>query len=224
MTTLAVREPETIDLVAIRAELDPMTDEQIKARFLQCYAGAARYIAEGALCIKVLRERGATISGVQHVGWWLSIAEGKVLPELAWKFIESKGRRLVERLPLDDQRRLVDNPAVPIVEAKPGGGYTTRMVNLADASQEVVKMAAGPDGIRSPEEQLAYLGQQRARATATPAKRSAPMERRDRRLALMLTTPEMSALMDNAASEGLSDHDYALRVLTRAGAFKRAKT
>ncbi|OWY61584.1 hypothetical protein B7486_63035, partial [cyanobacterium TDX16] len=208
---------ESIDLAAIEAELRPQSSERLKVRFFECFKGAAEFIAEAAVCVMLLEERGEELTGIPYVGTYRRIAAGQVDPSAFWRFIESPNRQRVERLPLPDQKRLAADPMVEIAE-----GSTVRKVDLTQAPREVAKVVIGPDGIRSPDEQRAFLGQQKAKAMVRPtAKTALPKERRDRRLPLMLTTAEMSALMDNAAGEGLSDHDYAIRMLERAGAFKR---
>lgn len=208
---------EAIDIAAIEAELRPQSTAKIKVRFFECYGGAARLIAEAAVCVRLLTERGEDMRGMPMVGTFRRIAEGQVLPEVVWKFIESPNRQKVERLPLSDQKRLVADPMVPVAE-----GQTVRKIDLTQAPPEVAKVIIGPDGIRSPEEQRAYLGQQKVRAAH--AKRPAtPAATFDRTLTVGFTTTEFSALIENAARTGLSDRDYVRHVLDRAGAFKRPK-
>ena len=166
-----VKRPDAIDLAAIEAELRPQSTDRLKARFFECYDGAARLIAEAAVCIKLMSERGENLAGIPMAGTFKRIAAGQILPELVWKFIESPNRQRVERLPLEDQKRLVANPMVPIVEPRhePGTGYTTRMVDLSKAPTDVAKLAIGYDGIRTPEEQIAELAAQKASPKRTLA-------------------------------------------------------
>jgi hypothetical protein len=141
--------PALIDLTAIEAELRPLNAEKIRFRFLECYQGAARMLAEAAVCVKLLKERGNSLEGIPMVGTFLRVASGQILPELVWKFLESANRPIVEGLPLPDQQRVVSDPMVPVIEPKVDGGFTTRMVNLTSASRDVARLAVGPDGIRS---------------------------------------------------------------------------
>jgi len=208
---------ELIDIGAIEAELRPQSTAKLKVRFFECYSGAARLIAEAAVCVKLLNERGDSLSGVPMVGTFRRIAEGQILPELVWKFIESPNRLRVERLPLDDQRRLAADPMVAVAE-----GQTVRKIDLTQASAEVANVVIGPDGIRSPDEQRAYLGQQKVR-TAQAKRPATPAATFDRTLTVGFTTTEFSALIENAARAGLSDRDFVRHVLERAGAFKRPK-
>ena len=215
--TPASAQPEHIDITAIEAELRPLSTARLKLRFFECYNGAANLIAEAAVCVRLLMERGEDLKGVPMVGTFRRVADGQVLPEVVWKFIESPNRQKVERLPLSDQKRLAADPMVPVAE-----GQTVRKIDLTQAPPEVAKVVIGPDGIRSPEEQRAYLGQQKVRAAHT--KRPAtPAVTFDRSLTVGFTTAEYASLIENAASSGLSDRDYVRHALDRAGAFKRPK-
>jgi len=208
---------ETIDIAAIEAELRPQSTAKLKVRFFECYGGAARLIAEAAVCVRLLTERGEDLRGMPMVGTFRRIADGQVLPELVWKFIESPNRQRVERLPMSDQKRIAADPMVPVAE-----GQTVRKIDLTQASAEVAKVVIGPDGIRSPDEQRAYLGQQKVR-TAQAKRPATPAAAFERTLSIGFTTTEYAALIENAARTGLSDRDYVRHVLERAGAFKRPK-
>lgn len=216
MTDLAASS-NLIDLSAIEAKLRTRSSDHLRQRFLECYGGAAQLIAEAAVCVRLLMERGEDLCGVPMAGTFRRIAEGQVLPEVVWKFIESPNRQKVERLPLSDQRRLAADPMVPVAE-----GQTIRKIDLTKAPPEVAKVVLGPDGIRSPEEQRAYLGQQKVR-TAQAKRPATPAVAFDRTLTIGFATTEFSAMIENAARAGLSDRDYVRHVLERSGAFARPK-
>ena len=213
----ASTQTELIDIAAIAAELRPQSTAKLKLRFFECYSGAARLIAEAAVCVKLLIERGEDLKGVPMVGTFRRVAEGQILPELVWKFIESPNRQRVERLPLDDQRRIAADPMVAVAE-----GQTVRKIDLTQAPPDVAKVVIGPDGIRSPEEQRAYLGQQKVRE-AHARRPATPTTAFDRTLTVGFTTTEFSSLIENAARAGLSDRDYIRHLLDRSGAFARPK-
>lgn len=216
---------EAIDLGAIQERLRPQSSEKLKIRFLECYNGAANLIAEAAVCVKLLEERGKEeIRGLPMIGTFRKIASGQILPELLWQFIESKALPFVERLPLPDQKRLVADSMFPVVEPKPGGGYTTRKVDLRQAPPEVAKLAVGPDGLRSPEEQAVYLNTQKIRMTARPA--VAPMTVEEpliHKLTIRVTPSELQSLRHLAADAGVSDAEMVRSLLVKVGAFKRPK-
>lgn len=229
MTDLTTAQPSnSIDLAAIEVELRPLSAEKLRSRFFECYHGAARFIAEAAVCVKLLKERGNSLDGIRYVGTYLRIASGQVLPEIVWRFIESPNRQRVERLPLDDQKRLAVNPMVPVVEPKPGGGYDKRLIDLTTAPPEVARLAVGPDGIRSPEEQLAHLGSQKIAQKARPASKANEVVIEDepvseplsRSVTIRLAASELEVLRIHAAKADLSVPDMARRFLIRAGAFK----
>jgi hypothetical protein len=218
-----------IDLAAIESELRPLSSEKLRFRFVECYNGAAKLIAQAAVCVKLLKERGDSMTGIPMTGTYLRIASGQVLPELVWKFIESPHRQKVERLPIDDQRRLAANPVVPVVEPKPGkgNGYTTRMQDLTKATPEVAKIAIGPDGIRSPEEQLAFIGTQKARPILAKAtsddEPEAPAEPLRHQITVKLTASELEAIRIHAAYAHVSESEIVRRFLIRSGAFDAPK-
>lgn len=221
-----------IDLAAIEAKLRSEfgnSPEKLKFRFYECYNGAAEFIAEAALCIKILHEHGNEyLTGMPMVGTYRRIASGQVAPELFWKFIESPNRQRVERLPLEDQRRIAEDPMVEVVEPKPGGGFDKRRVDIRTAPADVAKLVAGPDGIRSPEEQLQYIGSQKPSA-AVAAKRAREDEDReyteplDHSMTVPLSATEVESIKIHAAKAHLSNRDMLRRFLAQAGAFKKPK-
>lgn|GEM_PF-4914256 len=216
---------DIIDITVIEADLRPQSTEKLKFRFFECYNGAARFIAEAAVCVKLLKERGDTLTGLPMVGTFLRIASGQISADLFWTFLESPNRRFVERLPLEDQKRLAANPMVPVVEAKPDGGFTTRMIDLTKAPAETVKLALGDDGVRSPEEQISHLCMQKAkppvvRASAEEIDRDEPL---NHQIAVKLTDSELEAVKIQAAVARLSEGQLVRRMLIQAGAFKRPK-
>ena len=223
MSSHAIQTPE-IDLKAIEANLRPLSIEKLKFRFFECYSGAASFMAEAAMCVKLMKEHGDPLTGMPMVGTFLRIASGQILPELVWKFIESPNRQRVERLPLEDQKRIANDSMVPAVFPKPGGGYDKRMVDLCKASPEVAKQVAGPDGLRNPEEQLAVLTAPKPKPVvstlAEPADASEPLTHS---VTVKLTVSELSALKINAARAMISDRDMARRGLIRSGVLKEGK-
>lgn len=208
---------EAFDIVAIEAELRPQSTDKLRARFAECYGGAARLIAEAAVCVKLMRERGENLTGVPMVATFLRVAEGQVDANLIWKFIESPNRQLVERLPLSDQKRLAVDPHVPVIEPRPEGGYTKRLVNLTAAPKEVAKLAIGPEGIRSPEEQQAYIGSLAARPIlGKPAASDEPIaEPLSRQITIRLTESEDADLKIEAAKNRISPAEQARRLMLR---------
>src|SRR5262245_7741464 len=113
MTETQVESQRTIDLEAIEFELRPLGTEKLKFRFHECRASGARLLAEAAICVKLLKERGEDMQGLQMIGTFLRIAAGQLSPELVWRFLESRNRQLVESLPLPDQEKLAADPMIP---------------------------------------------------------------------------------------------------------------
>ncbi len=212
-----------IDLTAIEAELRPQTSETLKLRFFECYSGAAKLIATASICVKLLKERGDNLSGIPMVGTFVRIASGQILAELAWQFIESPNRQVVERLPLDDQKRLVFDPMVVVAEVKPEGGFTKRKVDLRTAPPSVAKLVAGPDGLRSLEEQMAHIGAERARPVVKKEEdeQEVIQEPFKHIVGVRLTESEHEALRVRAALSRCSERDVARRFLLQSGALRK---
>jgi hypothetical protein len=215
--------PEThvTDLVALEAELRPLSSDKLQAIFLECFRGAADFIAKAALCVKLMKERGEPIAGFPHAGRYLKIASGQILPELAAAFAQSPNLRRAENLPLDQQRELVEKPMRPVIEPAPTGGYTTRMYDLRDASAEIGKQVIGPDGLRNPEEQLAAIEVPKRRALSRPV---APTESANEPLThsitVKLTAQELVNLRNQATLAGIKEAEMARRGLLRSGVLK----
>ena len=224
-TNLSTRSPESIDLDAIEASLKDMEPGKLKLRFFECYTGAARLMAEAAVCVKLLKAADQPLTGIPMVGTFLRIASGQIDPQLVWEFIESPNRSLVERLPLDEQERLAADPMVPVVEPRNdknySAGFTQRLVDLRTAPREVARLAIGPAGIRNAEDQIREL--------TTPKRRPAPpeptpeVEPVNQRLLVKLTAAEYQALRHHAADDGVTESEMARQFLRQAGAFKRLK-
>lgn len=210
-----------IDLATIEAELRPLATDKLRAVFVESFGRATDFIARAAVCVKLMEERGEELRGIPQLGLFRRIAAGQVLPELVWKYAESPARRIVERLPLNDQRKLIQNPMSPVVEPVAGGGTTTRMVDLSRAPIETVRQVIGPDGIRTPEDQLVYLAAQKHRVAAIPVSvATIPDEPLDRSLTVKLTASEFAALKVNAARARVADREMARRGLLRSGVLK----
>lgn len=224
--TLAIKSESgpIINLPAIEAELRPQSPEKLRSTFVESYGKAALFIARAAVCVKLLEERGESLHGIPQLGLFRRVASGQVLPELVWKFLESPARNLVERAPLNDQRKLADCPTRPVVEPAAGGGWTTRMVDLTRAPVETVKQVIGPDGLREPEDQIIYLNAQKRRPAPAPAPAHEPAaEPLDRSVTVRLTVTEMAALKVNAARAFVTESAMARRGLVKSGVLKEGK-
>ncbi len=215
----------TINLMEIEEELRPQSTEKLRTTFIECFGKAAEFIARAAVCVKLMEERGECLTGLPQVGTLRRVASGQILPEVVWTFIESPGRNDILRAPLPDQKKLASSPMQPVIEPIPGGGMTTRMVDLTRASRDVVRQALGPEGLRSPEEQLAYLASQKRNVSSALLVSSDPIaEPLTKSVNVRLTASEMEALTINAARAGIKASDMARRGLVRSGVLKEGKT
>ena len=104
---------------------------------------SAMSVARAAVCVKLLKERGEDVTGMPAVETFLRIASGQILPEFVavvaiaiesshsdrlgpppepidserlGSLLESSHFERLGSLPLPDQRRLIDNPMVPVVQ------------------------------------------------------------------------------------------------------------
>jgi len=214
-----------IDLQAIEAELRPMNSDRIREVFVESSGKAAECIARAAICVKLLEERGESLHGIPQIRTLRRVASGQVLPDLVWTFAESPGRDEIMRAPLPDQRKIVNDPIVPVVEPTAGGGVTTRMTDLTKAPREVVRQVLGPEGIRTPQEQVAYIAAVKSRVTTAPRK-SEPepiKEPLTRTVTVKLTESEYQGLVINAARLGLKPGELARRGLVKSNVIEEGK-
>lgn len=212
-----------IDLTAIEAELRPLSTEKLRGMFVESYGKAAEFIARASVCVKLMEERGENLRGIPQIQLFRRVACGQVLPELVWKFMESPARREVERLPLPDQRKLAESPFLPVAEPASGGGYTKRMVDLTTASVTLVKQVIGPEGVRSPEEQIAYISTAKPRSVVTPKVAPVAEEPLTRSVTVKLTESEWAVLQIKAARARLSPAMMARRGMIQSGVLKEGK-
>lgn len=221
-------ESEVIDLAEIEAQLRPESSEKLRFLFYECYHAAARDIAKASVCVRLLKERGEPVNKIPLLGTFLRIASGQIDPEVLWKFLESPNRKLVERLPLDDQKRLVNDTVVVIAEPKPGGGFDKRKVDLVTAPATVAKLVMGPAGIRSLDEQMTILAAQKTvtavKARAEEVAMASPAddikEPLDRQIRIKVTASQLETLTVRAARSRCGIAELAYRWLVQSGVFK----
>jgi len=210
----------TINLTEIEKELRPLDSGKLRNILAESITDAARFIARAAICVKLMEERGDSLVGISQVNVLRKVASGQVLPELAWAFSESPARNIVIQAPLPDQIKLVKQPMQPVVEQAPTGGVTTRMIDMTKATKDVVKQVVGPEGIRSPEEQIAYLAAQRleskARTGQTLKASLVPSDPLTRQVKVSLTEAEWHALNVHASNAMLTPGDFVRKTLNDA--------
>ena len=207
---------KVIDLAAIEARLRPKSPQFLRFRFSQCLAGAVEFIAEAAVCAKLLKEQGEDLKGMPHVQTYLNIARGRILAEAVAKFLESPCRQLVFAAPIDVQGRLVRDSVVDFVKVRPDGGFEPESIDLATAPLAVAKQVVGPDGVRSMEEQMDNLWAQQGRASEAAAK--AP-GMRTYRPQLVLTEEQWQSVRLHAAVEKCEEREILMRALEQMGIF-----
>lgn len=226
-TEILVR--DKIDLQAIEFKLKSKTTKQLRADIPKYVAGGAEMLAKAAVCVKIILDRGEQPPDIPGISILKRIAYGQLLPELAWVSAASGNRRTLESLPLTDQRRIIEDPMVKVVEPRsgPGGGYTTRMVNILEAPPNVAKLAVNYDGIRTTEEQIAYLAAQKADPANAPkaAKSDDDVAREpfQHSIKIKLTPSEFEAIKVRAARARKKEWQYIHDSLAKAGAFKASR-
>lgn len=222
MAKPAAPKPEPIDLAAIDAGLDGLTTDQIKARFFACDHDGARLIAEKAMCLKRLDAAGIQVDyDPPMLDNLRRIARGELVPEAAWRFYRSRNFPTIRRLPVERQRQLAADPMVPMVVPTPGGGFTTRMIDLAEASRDETRIVVGPEDVRPPEQQAPLLlarkaGAKPPRPTIDPVP---TVEKLAHRMPGRLTDSELETLRIHAAMAHISEGDMVRRTLAKAGMF-----
>lgn len=220
MSILEFPRQSEIDFEAIKAELREKSSEELWKEFHHYNDQTIYAVVRMALVVSEMVERGEDTSHIVGKDSLLKIADGRILPEVAWKFIASSNRRKIESLPISAQRKLVENPAVPVIEPLENGKYTTRMMDVSDMPATVFDVAIGPEGPRPPEEQIACLAQKKqVDAIASKAKSddNTPSEPLTRSVSIKLTESEDEALKIAAAKARISPAQMARRMLLKGG-------
>lgn len=224
MRAKAAAETESIDLAAIEARLQKKSTKELWSHFEECLGSAAVFLADAAVTLKILEDRGEDLSDVAMIGTFRRIAAGQVDPRLVWKFMASPARHIVEQLPLPDQRRLVANPMVPVVEKTPDGKLTSRMWDFATAPRRVVEQVVSPDGILNEDQQRLNAVRKEAatRIVAKSAKQedSEILEPLRHQVTAKLTDSEYQALKMHAALNKCSERELVRRGLLMSGYLK----
>lgn len=148
--------------------LSRMTVEQLRAELARALKVTATHLAHLASVWRELERRGEDLSGLRGGLWSVmpKIASGDLIPELAVKYagyLTLLGK--LTRLSLEDQRRLLDDDRVTVVDFNEGE-FVERTVAIAELRTDEVKQVLR-DHIVSPEDQRrAALTRDKARGAA----------------------------------------------------------
>ena len=213
-----------IDMKEIRRQLEHLSAEKLKHMFYECCYGGAKFLARAAICVEVLQKHGYPIEGMLMYEKFLKIADGRILPELVWMFMEAPKatQMMVENLPLSQQDRLTKNPVIPVVKPGSDGAFETLAVDLRSADKATVKQAVSPSGVRSPEQQIDYLGEQKVKTHAASMRAQDDDDDVSEALVIeirsRLTDSEHEALKINAVHERITMMEMIRVGLRRGGA------
>lgn len=224
MNKLSTRDPE-----AIKAELRKLPTDQLRTFIADCIGKTADFVYGVAMALEVMDERKESFTGIPRINVYRKVAAGQLLPELVIPFSAAPGWEDIFRAPIRDQQRIAKNPIVPVAESAEGGGFTTRMVDLTRAPRETVRQVLGDEGIRTPEEQIAYVRTMMRAPLAAPAlasrftDESEPDEPLEHSVTGKVTASEYKAIRIMAAEQGLTLAQVVRRLLLRSGALKSDK-
>lgn len=86
------------------------------------------------------------------------IAAGALLPEIAARFLRTKVFGVLSRLPIPDQRDIVERGwKVPVAVRTSDGEYTEKLVEVAELAPQQARVVFGEQGIRTIREQVGIL-------------------------------------------------------------------
>lgn len=174
MTALALRVPDDGD------DLTAMDRAELVRLFSDCFGITVAALVRAAAIQAEWLRRGWELDDLAKVaGKWLHrlrlIHSGQLLPELAFRFYGQPGRLDgFARLPVDDQRRIIDDVPLPVVVKVEGNAVTD--VRTVPPSALVLapgqfKQVFALDHIRDQREQVLWLeDQQRKAQRAGPAR------------------------------------------------------
>lgn len=224
---IADSETPTINLTDIEAELRPLDTPKLLDVLAESMGNAAMWIARAAICVKLMEERGEPLVGIHQLSLLRKVASGQILPEVVLAYGESPAREIILQCPLPDQKKLIKSPLQPVLEQTTNGTLTTRMVDLTRASKDIVKQVVGPEGIRTPADQQAYLACQRlesrARAGKTLPESVKPLEALTREVKIKFTDAEWHALNIHASDSATSVGDFVRKVLEDGRFFRKPR-
>lgn len=186
-------------------EMRGLTKEQMREVFDGAMRLTVDQIRRMAAVVFHWEEQGHELSELNHalLYYLRRVASGQMLPDLLPSGLQCP--EMLERissLPLPDQKRLVRDPMVPVVELRPGGvievPYDATKLTRKQANQVFEK-----GHIRSVEEQVAYLRRSaRDREPLVPSRdavlpRAVTVERNGIRIsgATFITKRELAVIM-----------------------------
>lgn len=142
--------------------LDAMTTEELLALLVQVSTVSARVLCAWAKIWKKIEKRGVKLDkyrkGLLRLVYL--IAEDEIDPGAVECFYSSRVMDKVVSLPVADQRRLVANPSLPVVERARDGTWTTRLIDVMNMEDAQVRQVFCRGEIRNEARQIAYLTQQ----------------------------------------------------------------
>lgn len=194
--------PAPLDDVAVvtTADLRRALDQQI--------AVTAHHVARLATIWRELERRGEDLAEYRAgIGQYLSaVASGRLLPDAVVRLAGNRpALRAMALLSSDEQKRILDAGHVRVLRADVATDVPIHRLTSGDISRAF-------DTVNG---RVIPAGDQRAQQ-----KRAPRTQRADRRIVLMLTTPQYDALQAAARRTNRSASALALQILTDDGVFK----
>jgi hypothetical protein len=152
------------------ATFHDMTTEDLKSELADSLALTAKSLLRSACLVHVLEGRGEDLAGLRIgiLKWLKLIAHGLLLPEAVVRYA---GKRSVLdnlcKLPVEEQRRLLEGGTLRLVVYGDDGKRTHRMVPLTELEEEpkLFRQAFDRNGYRSEAGQHLFLdGENKKRA------------------------------------------------------------
>jgi hypothetical protein len=154
-TEIVIAEP--LPGAGLLREIEALADDQIEKRFAEATLRTAHGLLEMAACVRVLENRGHNLSGLKMaiLPYLRLIAHGQLMPELVLRFAASPSLlAAAARLPMPDQKRLIDKGVVPMAVIEADRSIGIREVDPRVLSRRELSRVFGETGLVPPNQQI----------------------------------------------------------------------
>lgn len=164
MTAIALHTPD--------CSVSEMTKEELVRHFAEAFGITVASLVRAAAIVEEYHRRDYDLSDLEGVAAGMvhrlrDIANGRLLPELVYKFFNRPGMlNTLARLQLDDQKKFVDDEPLKLLTFTQDGRQTHLMVKPSKLMKEPdqVKQIVASDHLRDEAEQALWLDTRRKNA------------------------------------------------------------
>ncbi len=152
-------------MAEIVRELEALDESGLRKAFRDAFSMTVGGLLRAAAVIRVWTARGLPLDDLGVPFGLMTalryVADEQMLPEVIVKFFGVPAFRAVARLPLSEQRQIIDTEAVKVMEPDDPTQY--RLCKVRTLRPAEVRQVFAPDHVRSDAEQRSLLSERRSR-------------------------------------------------------------